>query len=119
MSHLFGRTGDNCSYDGDVLENHIAPCRVSAPPSIMSCSSIQQLLRAHVTELITVYNLCIATLTDLPAAISGQDEYLYANLGSQIYEGYQSPLKRLRRRASISYHQKIPLFKDEKMRTTS
>lgn len=47
-----------------------------------------QLLRAHVIKLITVYNLCTATLTDLPAAISGQDEYLYANLGSQIYEGY-------------------------------
>lgn len=88
-SHLFGRTGDSCSYDGDVLANHI----ISAPLSIMS-SSIQQLLFSeHVIGLITrsiAYNLCNATLTDLPAAISGQDEYLYTNLESQIYEGYQS-----------------------------
>lgn len=42
------------------------------------------------SKLIIVYNLCTATLTGLPAAISGQDEYLYAKSGSQIYEGYQS-----------------------------
>lgn len=103
MSHLFGRTGDSCSYDGDdVLPNHIAPLRVSVPPSMISWSSIQA---AFVS---TVHVITRVITVDCPRSViyvlNRGDNYglargevnIYIDFGSQIYEWcLRSPLETL------------------------